>query len=155
MTNARQFASVSLVAMMVALGGALGSSAAHADAILSGTIASTTGEKLGGVAVSAKAEGSVITMSVYTDESGAYYFPPLPDGHYRVWTNAVKFENRARQRHNRCEPPAQGLLGQADHQPGSLDQAVVRRRISRGAARRYAGRFPDEDPGAQELHRLP
>src|SRR6266436_7585610 len=49
-----------------------------ADAILSGSIAAASGEKMGGVTVSAKAEGATITTSVYTDDSGNYYFPPLP-----------------------------------------------------------------------------
>src|SRR5215475_12579144 len=49
-----------------------------ADHLLSGTVASAAGEKLGGVTVSAKAHGSTITTSVYTDEQGGYYFPPLP-----------------------------------------------------------------------------
>jgi len=51
-----------------------------ADALLSGAIASSTGEKLGGVTVSAKAEGQTITTTVFTDETGKYYFPPLPTG---------------------------------------------------------------------------
>ncbi len=50
------------------------------------------GEKMGGVTVSAKAEGSTITTSVYTDEAGGYYFPPLPDGKYRVWAQALTFQ---------------------------------------------------------------
>ena len=63
-----------------------------ADHLLSGTIASSTGEKLGGVTVSAKPQGSTITTSVYTDEQGAYYFPPLPAGKYSVWAQALAFE---------------------------------------------------------------
>jgi streptogramin lyase len=62
-----------------------------ADAILSGTIAGSGGDKMGGVTVSAKATGSTITTTVYTDDSGAYYFPPLPEGHYRVWAQALSF----------------------------------------------------------------
>ena len=93
MTNARRLASVSLVAIAVALGAAtLTTVPAYADTPLFGTITSASGEKMGGVVVSAKAEGSTITMSVYTDEQGQYFFPPLPDGHYRVWAQAVKFE---------------------------------------------------------------
>ena len=93
MTNARRFASVSLVALAVALGAAtLAPLPAYADAPLSGAITSATGERLGGVTVSAKAEGSTITTSVYTDASGNYYFPPLPEGNYRVWAQAVQFE---------------------------------------------------------------
>ena len=37
-----------------------------ADSMLNGTITSAAGEKMGGVTVSAKAEGSTITTSVFT-----------------------------------------------------------------------------------------
>ena len=47
---------------------------------------------MGGVTVSAKAEGKTITTSVFTDENGEFYFPPLPAGNYRVWAQAVAFE---------------------------------------------------------------
>src|SRR5215475_2368471 len=63
-----------------------------ADHLLSGTVASAAGEKLGGVTVSAKAHGSTITTSVYTDEQGGYYFPPLPAGKYTVWAQTLAFE---------------------------------------------------------------
>ncbi len=69
-----------------------GFSAQAADQILSGAIASATGEKLGGVTVSARLEGSTITTSVYTDDSGAYYFPPMATGKYQVWAQALGFE---------------------------------------------------------------
>ena len=46
---------------------------------------------MGGVTVSAKAEGSTITTSVFTDETGNYYFPPLPNGKYRVWAQALTY----------------------------------------------------------------
>jgi streptogramin lyase len=62
------------------------------DAILSGTITSAAGEKLGGVTVSAKPVGGTITTTVFTDASGEYYFPPLPAGKYRVWAQAITFE---------------------------------------------------------------
>ena len=62
-----------------------------ADAILSGTIAGPGGDKLGGVTVSAKAVGSTIATTVYTDESGSYYFPPMAAGHYHVWAQALTF----------------------------------------------------------------
>jgi streptogramin lyase/mono/diheme cytochrome c family protein len=69
-----------------------GFSAQAADQLLSGAIASATGEKLGGVTVSARLDGSTITTSVYTDESGAYYFPPMAAGKYSVWAQALGFE---------------------------------------------------------------
>jgi len=67
--------------------------AAHAaEQVLSGAITSRSGQKLDGVTVSAKREGSTITTSVYTDASGNYFFPPLPEGKYRVWAQALGFE---------------------------------------------------------------
>jgi len=67
--------------------------ASHAaDQSLSGAITSRSGQKLEGVTVSAKLEGSTITTSVYTDTAGNYFFPPLPAGRYRVWAQALGFE---------------------------------------------------------------
>ena len=60
--------------------------------MLTGSIASATGQKLDGVQVSAKKEGSTITTSVYTDQNGDYFFPPLADGKYRVWAQALGFQ---------------------------------------------------------------
>jgi streptogramin lyase len=88
MNNARSLMSAGLVATVL---GATAFAPAHADALLTGTIKSASGEAMGGVTVSAKAEGSTITTSVYTDETGNYYFPPLPEGKYRVWAQALKF----------------------------------------------------------------
>ncbi len=73
----------SLLAATAALGG---------DQSLSGVIASRSGQKLEGVTVSAKREGSTIATSVYTDAAGDYFFPPLPAGKYRVWAQALGFE---------------------------------------------------------------
>jgi hypothetical protein len=82
-----------LLAVLIIVGAAVTSVAARAaDAILSGAITSAAGEKLGGVTVSAKPVGGTMTTSVFTDESGDYYFPPLPAGKYRVWAQAVSFE---------------------------------------------------------------
>ena len=60
--------------------------------ILTGTITGPAGEKMDGVTVSAKAVGSTITTTVFTDEAGGYYFPKLPAGKYRVWAQALGFE---------------------------------------------------------------
>jgi streptogramin lyase len=62
-----------------------------ADAVLSGTIAAADGTALGGVTVSARLDSSNIVTSVFTDESGNYYFPPLAAGKYKVWAQAVAF----------------------------------------------------------------
>jgi streptogramin lyase len=63
-----------------------------ADHPLTGSVSSAAGAKLDGVTVYAKMEGSTVTTSVYTDEAGAYYFPPLPAGKYRVWAQTLGFE---------------------------------------------------------------
>jgi streptogramin lyase len=66
--------------------------AAAADVVLSGAVKSATGEAMGGVTVSAKAEGQTITTTVFTDDAGNFYFPPLPAGGYRLWAQALGFE---------------------------------------------------------------
>src|SRR5438093_318382 len=79
--------------LLVCAASLLAATAAHAaDQLLSGAIASRSGQKLEGVTVSAKLEGSTITTSVYTDATGVYVFPPLPAGKYRVWAQALGFE---------------------------------------------------------------
>jgi virginiamycin B lyase len=79
-----------LLGVLVAAGFA--TTADAADHLLSGTIVSAAGEKLAGVTVSAKAHGTTITTSVYTDEQGNYYFPVLPAGKYSVWAQTLAFE---------------------------------------------------------------
>src|SRR5713101_2399562 len=61
------------------------SSGAASSSVLAGTIKSAAGQTLEGVVISAKEDGKTITTSVFTDEEGRYYFPPLAKGHYHVW----------------------------------------------------------------------
>jgi streptogramin lyase/mono/diheme cytochrome c family protein len=90
MINVRSILLASAASLVIA---GLAGPALAADQLLTGAISSAAGEKLGGVTVSAKLEGSTITTSVYTDESGNYYFPPLPAGKYQVWAQALGFES--------------------------------------------------------------
>jgi streptogramin lyase/mono/diheme cytochrome c family protein len=76
----------------VVTGLAATSFAQAADQSLTGAITAGSGEKLGGATVSAKLDGSTITTSVYTDETGNFYFPPLAAGKYKVWAQALGFE---------------------------------------------------------------
>jgi streptogramin lyase len=78
--------------LLLACAASLAAAAHAADPVLSGAIGARSGQKLDGVTVSAKLEGSTITTSVYTDAGGNYYFPPLPTGKYRVWAQALGFE---------------------------------------------------------------
>jgi streptogramin lyase len=57
---------------------------------LGGTI-TAGGVGLEGVAVSAKAERSTVTTTVFTDDHGVYSFPALPAGKYRVWAQAAGY----------------------------------------------------------------
>ena len=95
MRNTRNFAIFGLGAVFAAAMSATAltpMTARAADAVLSGTIKSASGEALGGVTVSARADGSNIVTSVFTDESGNYYFPPMAGGKYNVWAQAVTFD---------------------------------------------------------------
>jgi streptogramin lyase len=79
------------LALGTALSLILPAMAAAADGLISGTVTSAAGESMGGVTVSAKAEGATITTTVFSDAAGSYYFPPLPAGKYRVWAQALGF----------------------------------------------------------------
>src|ERR1700681_285174 len=65
---------------------------ASADQLLTGAITSATGQKMEGVLVSAKKEGSTITTTVYTDLNGDYFFPAMADGKYQVWAQTLGFK---------------------------------------------------------------
>ena len=58
---------------------------------LNGTV-TVEGVGLEGVAVSARAAGTTVTTTVFTDESGLYRFPVLLTGEYRVWAQAVGYK---------------------------------------------------------------
>ncbi len=68
------------------------SQSAAPSGILSGTVKSSEGKPLEGVGVSARGASDTFTTTVYTDESGKYYFPRLTGGPYKVWAQAVGFE---------------------------------------------------------------
>src|SRR6266853_3050874 len=65
---------------------------APATANLSGTVKSSDGKPLEGVGVSARNGAETFTTTVYTDQSGRYFFPPVSSGQYKVWAQAVGFE---------------------------------------------------------------
>lgn len=100
--STRRFIACSVLLVVVAAAGlslkayptALQSSnrAAVSDGSLFGTVTGANGQPLEGVVVSARAEGQRITTSVFTDDSGRYYFPPLERARYGVWAQAVGFE---------------------------------------------------------------
>ena len=68
--------------------------AAHADSLLTGTVTSAAGEKMGGVTVSAKA-GRVDRHHerLYRRVWQSHYFPPLPNGQYQRLGASVNLPN--------------------------------------------------------------
>jgi streptogramin lyase/mono/diheme cytochrome c family protein len=60
--------------------------------LLTGTITSTAGAPIEGVAVSAQVAGEPITTSVYTGADGRYFFPAMKGSQYKVWAQAVGLE---------------------------------------------------------------
>jgi virginiamycin B lyase len=67
---------------------------AQAPAPLSGQVSSTEEGAMEGVLVSAKRDGSTITVSVVTDAQGHYQFPPgrLDPGHYKLTIRATGYD---------------------------------------------------------------
>jgi streptogramin lyase len=59
---------------------------------LTGTVKGADGKPMEGVTVSAKVQGSPIMTSVWTNQNGAYAFPAIDGGQYRVWAQAVGFD---------------------------------------------------------------
>ncbi len=90
MFKTRDLIARSLVTL--AAGAFFAAAPAAADPLLSGSITAADGKPLGGITVSAKPEGGTITTSVFTDQAGQYYFPPLPAGSYRVWAQALSYQ---------------------------------------------------------------
>ncbi len=89
----RDSAAVPALLAALAAGLCAAAPALAADAILSGVVKDAAGAAMGGVTVTAKAAGSTISTSVYTDAQGAYFFPALPAGAYRVRAQAMTFES--------------------------------------------------------------
>src|SRR5215475_14373838 len=93
MTKARSsLSNIFLVLTTTALTALATIGAQAGEAGLTGTVKSASGEQMGGVTVSAKADGATITTTVFTDADGHYYFPPMAPGKYRVWAQALTFE---------------------------------------------------------------
>lgn len=88
----RWLAFVTALAALVSAGGIQAS--AQAPAALSGEVSSAREGLMEGVVVSARKDGSTITVSVVTDRSGHFSFPAsrLPPGHYALSIRAVGYD---------------------------------------------------------------
>ena len=83
---------VATVALSVSLPAISPSSSPAPSIELTGTVMDSDGQLMEGVTVSARAEGTPITTSVWTDQDGAYAFPVLDGDRYSVWAQAVGFD---------------------------------------------------------------
>jgi hypothetical protein len=89
--NVRMFSGVLIAAgLLTAFVAAQGP--APRGMVLTGTIKSADGKALEGVTVSARLEGRTFTTSVFTNAAGAYTFPSMAAGKYKVWAQAVGFD---------------------------------------------------------------
>jgi streptogramin lyase len=73
--------------------------AADAASLLSGRVVSSTGEALAGIPIKAHRDNSPITIAVYTDAKGEYFFPTWSDltpGSYSVGVELPDFERTAK-----------------------------------------------------------
>ena len=110
--------------------------------LLTGTVKSAAGARMSGVTVSAKLDNSTITTSVFTDEEGSYYFPPLASGHYEVWAQADGFDTAR----------GDATLGTTKHQDFTLNPA-------KDFAKQLSGdqmlaSLPDQTPDDRRLKRI-
>ncbi len=157
------------LALSLLAGVAMPKAASAAEpSILTGTVTSPAGEKMGGVTVSAKAVGATITTTVFTDEAGAYYFPALPPGNRRRHAHeahrpqqlhelsyaelfpAAPLRRRGLARHHRSDEEHQRLrrLSGEPAQPGARLPPGRARQISRQDPRPQRRRLQDHQPAA-------
>src|SRR5207249_7417785 len=83
--------------------------------------------------------------SVYTDETGSYYFPPLAAGKYRMWAQALGFET------------AKSLvdLNAARHQDFVLEQITdPEKRIRQMSSEMLASALPEATPDDARIKRI-
>src|SRR5215472_13570437 len=75
-------------------GASLGPASAQGSAALAGQVSSAEEGAMEGVVVSAKKDGSTITISVVTDAQGRFAFPAdrLEPGHYTLGARAAGYE---------------------------------------------------------------
>src|SRR3954469_16392811 len=73
--------------------------AADGPSLLTGKVASSTGEALAGIPIKAHRNNSPVTVAVYTDAKGEYSFPSWSDltpGSYSVGVDLPDFEHVAK-----------------------------------------------------------
>ena len=126
--------------------------AAERDSRLAGTVTAAAGEPLEGVTVSARRPERPITTSVFTDERGAYVFPPLESGQYQVWAQAGGWEGARRRVELDGAQRRQDFVLQASRR---LHRPAHGGPVRGGAARGHAGPAAHEGRLRGCVHRVP
>ena len=117
--------------------------AQQAEVLLAGSVKSDTGAKLDGVTVSARAAGSTITTSVFTDENGNYYFPRMAEDKYRVWAQAEGFEA------GKAEVNLSGTAGRQDFTLATLkDNLEI---VKQMTGQEYVTSLPEDTPEHRKM----
>ena len=91
------FTAIALAAACVSFS-ATATLAADGPPLLTGKVASTTGEPLAGIPIKAHRNNSAVTVAVYSDAKGEYSFPSWSDltpGSYSVAVELPDFEHTA------------------------------------------------------------
>src|SRR5690242_17467712 len=81
-----------LVALFVLFLASASTIFAQSTASLGGTVTDSSGGAVPGAAVVAKNQSTGVEVSTTTDSAGAYLFPSLPIGTYRLETKASNFQ---------------------------------------------------------------
>jgi virginiamycin B lyase len=90
----KQYLTAATTGFVFQVGLALTTAQAQSAFALTGKVSSAAEPVMEGVVVSVRKDGSVITISVVTEEKGQYNFPAerLEHGHYSISTRAVGYD---------------------------------------------------------------
>jgi streptogramin lyase len=114
-----------------------------AGVLLSGSVKSDAGTNLEGVTVSARAAGQTITTSVFTDESGDYYFPRMSESKYRIWAQAEGFEA------GKAEVSLMGIAGHQDFTLNTIkDNLEI---VKQMTGQEYVTSLPEDTPEHRKM----
>ena len=119
---------------------------AQTAAALSGEVSSAKEGAMEGVVVSAKRDGSTITVSVISDDKGHFSFPAsrLDPGHYAIGIRAVGYDIDGAEGHDRC-----GRAGRQDRHQAQANAKSQRADDERRMAHEHAGNGRSEALGAR------
>ena len=117
------------------------SQSAAATPAPSGVVKSSDGKLLEGVGVSARNAGETFTTTVYTDQSGRFFFPSLNPGPYKIRAQAVGFETTS----------TQISLDAGNKKPVELTLPVLTDFYPQLSGTEWAASLPEDTPGDRRM----